>query len=160
MVKKEIHPDKLREMAFRLLAIRSRSIQELRDRLQKNGFEKGAIENLLIELQDRGYLDDWQFAEQWARYLREVKEYGFFRVRGELIKKGIEEEIISEVIKRLGSEDDELEKAREVAKRYLKGAIPSDVPPAGQAKLAQYMKRRGFSWDVIGGLLKEKRYDG
>jgi regulatory protein len=160
LLKGEVQPDKVRETAFRLLAIRSRSIQELRGRLEKKGFEKGAIEKLLIELQERGYLDDRQFADQWACYYREVKGYGFFRVRGELIKKGIEGEIISEVMKRLGLEEDEMEKAKEVAKRYLKGAVPSDIPPAGQAKLAQYMKRRGYSWDVIGGLLKGKGFDG
>ncbi len=153
------HPEKLREMAFRLLAVRSRSVQELRDRLRKRGFEKGAIEKVLLELQDRGYLDDRQFAEQRACYLTEVKGYGFLRVRGDLRKKEIEEETISEVMKGIGIEGDELERAREVAKRYLKGEPLSDLPPTHQARIARYLKQRGFSWDVIGGLLKEVGFD-
>jgi len=159
VVKRGDYPEKLQEMAFRLLAIRSRSVEELRDRLRKRGFEKGAIETRLLKLEERGYLNDRQFAEQWACYLTEIKGYGSLRVRGELRRKGIEKETISEVMKGLGIEGDELERAREVVRRYLKGAILSDVPLARQARLARYLKRRGYSWDVIGGILKEGRFD-
>lgn len=159
VVKRGGHPENLREMAFRLLAVRSRSVQELRDRLRKRGFDKGAIEKALLELQDRGYLDDRQFAEQRACYLTEVKGFGFLRVRGELRKKGIEEETISEVMKEIGIEGDELERAREVVKRYLKGEPLSDPAPDHQARISRYLKQRGFSWDVIGDLLMEGRFD-
>jgi len=56
--------EKIRAMgsAWRLLNIRSRSRQELSDRLKQKMFSGAAIEHVIQKLSELGYLDDTKFA--------------------------------------------------------------------------------------------------
>ena len=149
------HIPKIRDEAFRLLSLRSRSIDEVRGRLQKKGFRHEEIEKVLDELQEKGYLNDRQFAEEFARHLRIVKGYGIFRVKGELRKKGIEERTIAEVLGKTNIEEDDFSRARESMRNYLKKSSRDDKLPVPREKLARYLYRMGFSGDLICEMLRE-----
>ncbi len=61
--------------AFRLLAIKSRSTEELRKKLTLKGFPSQEIEETLIYCQEAGYLNDDHMAKRRVEQL-EAKGYG------------------------------------------------------------------------------------
>ncbi len=70
------------DSGLRLLSVRSRSVHEMRDRLEQAGFTKQGTESTIDKLKVQGYLDDREFARMWAKERFEVKSYGRHRIRG------------------------------------------------------------------------------
>jgi regulatory protein len=135
------------DYALKLLSYRERSRQEIQVRMERKGFQREVIEKVLRYLEGQKYLDDRRFAELWA-HDRLRKGYGKVRVILELRKKGVNQEIIDEVVKKTYSSVDEIEMALELVKR--KGY---NLEWAGDQRVArrasEFLRRRGFSFSVI-----------
>mgnify|MGYP003681940546 CR=1 FL=1 len=71
------------EAAIRYLSYRPRSESEMKDRLERRGFERETIEAVISTLKERGLLDDRSFARFW----REDRER--FSPRGMLLLKAV-----------------------------------------------------------------------
>ena len=54
------------EKAVALLAMRSRTQQEIADALRKNAYSERTIARVMARLDEAGYINDTDFAEQWA----------------------------------------------------------------------------------------------
>ena len=76
-----------RVQALRLLTVRDRSVQELRDRLQRQ-FAQEEIEETLDYLERIGYLDDLRFAKNHVQYRNRHRPTGNHLLRLELRSKG------------------------------------------------------------------------
>ena len=74
------------DYALKLLSYRERSSKEIQVRMERKGFEKDVIEEVLRYLESQKYLDDRRFAELWA-HDRLRKGYGKWRVILELREK-------------------------------------------------------------------------
>ncbi|MCD7873063.1 MAG: RecX family transcriptional regulator, partial [Clostridiales bacterium] len=77
-----------------LLAVRNHSVKELKSKLLRTVDEKAA-DNAISKFTQMGYLDDEKFAYELSYYLFNTKHYSYYRVKQELIKRGIDKEIIS-----------------------------------------------------------------
>jgi regulatory protein len=71
-------------------------------------------------------------------------------MKWELRRKGVAPELVEEALERIG-EDKELEMALDLATRKLGGASVSD--PESKRKLAGFLQRRGFHWDIVSRVL-------
>ncbi|TET30780.1 regulatory protein RecX, partial [Candidatus Aerophobetes bacterium] len=85
------------DYALKLLGYRERSRQEIQVRMERKGFQREVIEKVLRYLEGQKYLDDRRFAELWTQG-RLKKRYGKGRVILELREKGVNQEIIDEVV--------------------------------------------------------------
>ncbi|MFH0834348.1 MAG: regulatory protein RecX [Patescibacteria group bacterium] len=78
-------------------------------------------------------------------FVRAHENWGAHRIAIELKKRGIDEELIA---LNLPNENSEIENAREVLARKLRGEkLPTEY--SEKQKLAAFLARRGFSIDVI-----------
>ena len=68
--------EKARQKALRYLAYRSRSVEEVRSKLADQGFDDAVIKKVIDRFCDLGYLDDSNFAGQWARSLATHRLWG------------------------------------------------------------------------------------
>jgi regulatory protein len=135
-----------RELGLRFLGARARSRTEVRRRLERSGFEAAIIEEALEALGSHGYLDDAEFSRQWVEARSEGRGLGSRRLAAELRQKGVDREVIGEA---LGQVDSllEIEQAVGLAeKRRLQ--LKSEEPRAAKRKIAAYLQRRGYSWEV------------
>jgi regulatory protein len=131
--------------AYRLLARRSYSQEELKARLLQKGFAPAAITHALDTLARRGYLNDEEAALQWASSLIRNRCWGRDKIRAYLFRKGIAPEIIDRVQRNVWQENDEAALARTVLKkRFARAAVEPSL-----AKKARFLKARGFSAGVI-----------
>lgn len=141
---------KVKERALYLLTYRARSKKELTDRLKEKGggsprTEINIIADVIGELETIGLIDDTVFAELWVR--ERSKSYGPFRLRSELIKKGIAKEIIDKAL----SELNELDTAHQIAQKWIKGH--KNLPPVVfKRRLFSFLMRRGISYETINSL--------
>ena len=142
----------LNTRALRLLATREHSRAELRAKLAGEAAAE-VLEAVLDRLVALGFQSDQRFAESYVR--TKAARLGESRLRYELARRGVAEDIIERVLSHLSSVDgagDEFTRAREVWSKKF-GDVPQD--PRSWAKQARFLQSRGFSSTVIRQLLKD-----
>lgn len=134
--------ERARSFAYRLLALRRRTRRELEMRLEQKGFSKEVTRSVLGSLEKYGYINDKAFARLWVE--QKLAKRGLPGLRRELMEKGVDIEIINEILAELDPEA-EYSAALELAKK--KSALDGGVCPF--PRLAGFLQRRGFSYEVI-----------
>jgi len=131
--------------AYRFLARRPYSHEELKARLLQKGFAPAVTVHALETLARQGYLNDEDVALQWARSLVRNRSWGRDKISVYLYRKGIAKEIIDGVQKTVWQDYDESMVARKVLEKHF--ARTTEQPSL--AKKARFLKSRGFSAGVI-----------
>lgn len=135
-----------------MLARREYSRQELQRRLAPHAGEAGELEQLLDDLARRGWLSELRVAEQVIHARR--ARFGSGRIRQELLKKGVPEEVVAAELPQL--RDGDLEAARAVWRRRF-GTLPRNA--AERARQVRFMQGRGFGLDTILNVIKSVAAD-
>jgi regulatory protein len=130
--------------ALHFLGYRPRSEAEIRQRLQRHGYDTENINKALGRLKEQGLVDDIAFAQFW----RENRETFSPRSRRlttlELKRKGLSNEIIEEVISQIDDKDNAYRAALNRARRLSL----TDYRDFRQ-RLGSYLGRRGFNYGII-----------
>ena len=161
-------PD-IRDVAAKFLAYRSHTIQEMRRHLKQKDFDEEAIDGLIEDFVEYGYLDDERYAKQYF-------DYAFSKGKGkraaftELKEKGIDSDIIQFAFEDMEAEYDEKGRAREEARKVLRmagiefdgdGRICEEsrqlVDEKLIAKAARRLQSKGYGSDTIYSVIGEMR---
>ena len=152
---------RLRASAFNYISFRPRSKKEvsnyLRFRISKYeehyqrwlGKEDlfNAIERTVDYLEERGYLNDQEFAKQWASFRAQSRQpKSDYTIKQELRIKGVRDEDIAQALLDLGKTNQQraVTLAQKVWPKYKKLS-----PVQAKKKLFDFLRRRGFGWDEI-----------
>lgn len=136
------------ESAFRLLARRDHTHQELALKLQHKGFDRAAVAGALARCRELGYLDDAKTALHMAGQLT-GRGYGPLRVRQTLMQKGVDDALIEKVLTRCGDDAAQVRSARrQLAKKASRLAREPD--PWKRRQIAyRFLAGRGFPSAVV-----------
>lgn len=137
------------DSAVVLLSFRSRSEKELRTRLAQKGYEENWIDKAIEKLKYYGYLSDESFARLFAKDRQNLKKLGSRGIKAELKQKGIDNDIINEVIGEICSDEKELEQAISLCEKKYR-TLGKDPIPKQKQKLMQFLVRKGYSFDIAG----------
>ena len=137
-----------RALAYRYLSHRDRSARETADHLRKKGLDDAVVQETLRYLKEANYLDDRRFAEHWARTRAENKQFGKYRLRQELLGKGIAQDLIDETLDTLFETVKEIDLARAVVEKKLPSMQDLDANKR-KSRLVGLLQRKGFSLDII-----------
>lgn len=96
-IKETVNVRRAYNYAVSLLARRDHSEKELMTKLHQKGYDEGA-EVAVEKLRNGGYVSDERFARLYSRELQTLKKYGKKRIEQELFRKGIDRDIIREVL--------------------------------------------------------------
>ncbi len=135
--------------ALHFMSYRPRSESEVRTRLLRRGFEAGEIDSVILKLREDGLLSDADFAEFWKENRREFSPRSRFLTRLELRRKGVPNEVIDETVSSL----DDAENAYRAGVARAK-KLPLADRMVFRKKLGDYLRRRGFSYGVINGVVE------
>lgn len=152
----EAEVGKLMERMYRLFNIRQRSEKEVRDYFKVKNYEfriknkeqisDSGVELVIQKLKQKGLLDDLEFAKAWVGARRSSKKKGLIALKSELFQKGIDKEIIEQVL----SEKGESEKDIAIQALGEKLKVWQDLPYLGFKKKAyEYLARKGFEYSII-----------
>jgi len=130
-------------LACKLLTARRRTRRELELHLGRKGFSLEVTSLVLEKLEHYGYLDDKTFARLWVE--QRLAKRGLARLKSELKAKGVEPELISEIIAELDPDAEYNAAMALVLKKLQKAAGHYPLP-----RMAGFLQRRGFSYEIIG----------
>lgn len=115
----ELESGILRRRAFNkaldILSSREHCKKEIVTKLIQRGYDKEIAEETIEKLSDYGYIDDERFASLFARELKQRKKFGKGRIKQELLRKGIDRDIIENVLFEI--EDNPCEEITELLER-------------------------------------------
>lgn len=142
-----------KNIAYRFLTYRPRSKAEIEAKLLDKEFDDIIITQVLFELGRLGYVNDRQFARQWTESRIRLRGFGRRRIELELRAKGVDREIIGEVFAGVFDDGTELETAKQAAEKKYPVMKALD-PETRRRRLAGFLERKGFSFDIIRLVLK------
>ena len=146
-IKETVNIRRAYNYAVSLLARRDHSEKELMNKLHQKGYDEGA-EAALEKLRRGGYVSDERFARLYTRELQTLKKYGKKRIEQELYRKGIDRDIIREVLDETDFDENELVSL--IERKY--GRYLSDEK--GVQKTVNGLLRMGYSYSEIRDALK------
>jgi len=142
--------------AYRYLTIRPRSRVEVERKLHDREFPSGIVSSVIDHLVKLGYLNDEEFARQWAASRVRSRGFGRRRLEQELRNKGISREIITGSLRTLFEEALEADVARKEADKKLR-TLTRFEPEVRRRRLAGFLERKGFSSEIIRTILRTVR---
>lgn len=139
-----------KQSALRFLGYRPRSRRELIRNLEGKGFETAIIDQAIARLEELGLVDDAAFARYWVEQRETFKPRSRIALQQELQQKGIQRELIDDVL----AEMDETAVARQAALKQAARwqTLPEDL---FKSKLSGHLQRRGFSYAIIKQIINE-----
>jgi regulatory protein len=131
------------ERALYLLDYRDYSYKELFRKLSEN-YDEDICFYAADKLASLGVINDRRYAENLAHKYIEVKKYGFYRASNEMYLKGLDKELVNEVLE--AYEDSTVERICEIIRKKYSSYI-DDRDKVRKMKNA--LARMGYSFDDI-----------
>jgi regulatory protein len=132
-----------RDVVYRLLAVRARSVHELLEALREKEVDAELARETVQKFVDAGLVDDAAFAQEWVRARHEQRGLGRKALGFELRRKGVAEEFIQHALDEVDSESEE-DRARELVRRKVRGGGKGDRA-ARTRRLVGMLARKGYS---------------
>jgi regulatory protein len=151
---------KLLDASFRYLAIRPRSEKEFNEyidtkmvRYQSADSEvKNKVASRMREL---GYIDDYKFAAWWVDQRTRVTPRGRILISYELRAKGVDREVIDQVLSQNTEQPSEMEAAKSLLTKKM--SVLTGLPPkVRKEKIYRLLLARGFSAGVVRSIVDEE----
>lgn len=137
--------------AMHLLESMDRTRADLEKKLQSSEYPREAVAEALAYVESFGYLDDKRYARHYVECKKEGR--GKARLKMELAQKGVDRNIIEEVLNE-AELDDCRDTIRELVRKRKRGDGPMD--DRERQRIYGYLMRKGFSSSDILSVLKEK----
>ena len=135
-------PLSLKGRALRYLSGREHSRAELVRKLTPHEEEPGQLEQLLDDLQAKGFISEERVVA--SVLTRRAASLGGARLRQELQAKGLAPELVRNAVAQL--KDSEPERAQELWQKRF-GSAPSDAKQ--WARQVRFLLARGFASDIV-----------
>ena len=142
------------QKALDYLSRRSHFERELERKLRR-GYGDEEIAETLDRLRAQGLVDDMSTALEFVRGRLARAPEGRLKLRAELARRGVAEDVATQVLDELTDEDDR-DLARRAAERWRRTrSRPSRAADLERAALGRHLAGRGFSQRAIYSLLEE-----
>ena len=145
--------NRAREYALRLLEYRERSEQEIKERMSRKNYNERLIKSTIESLKNHNLVNDRRFARMWAESCLR-RSYGRWKVQSDLSKKGIDEEIVEEVLRESYSKVDEVQIALALIQK--KWPFLEEEKNVLLRRVSDFLKRRGFPFEVIAEVIRQQ----
>jgi regulatory protein len=135
--------------ACKLLAVRDRSVFEVRAALEKKQLGQSVVEGAVAELLVRKLLDDEKFAVLYAESLVRHKKAGPRYISAALAKKGIAAETATKAV--MGASDPRKQDAavKEWIERKSAAKKKNDTLEKRKKRIYDFLLRRGFPPELV-----------
>src|SRR5215207_4029647 len=138
------------DRALGLLAANARSARDLRRRLLQKGEVEAHVDAAIERLTAAGYVNDADYARQFARSRLLGAGTSKRRLKQELYRKGVGGAVVDEAVAEVVDEEnvDEEATAERAARKRLR-ALGDVDPETRRRRLYDFLARRGFDGDAI-----------
>jgi regulatory protein len=149
------------DRALNYLSFRPRSREEVRRYLRRKDTSPEIIEVALARLDRLDFVNDRAFAEFWIETREQFNPRGSRALKNELRMKGVERNVVDELVNDEQDEERALRAGRKKATSLLNA--PNIDYATFRNRLGSFLQRKGFSYDVttktVRALWKELKED-
>jgi regulatory protein len=157
-LEQELLPDQLEQLrseeveqqavdrALNYLSFRPRSREEVRRYLRRKGTSPEIIEAALARLDRLDFVNDRDFASFWIETREQFSPRGAHALKNELRMKGVERDVVDELVDDEQDEDRALRAGRKKALSLIH--IPDIDYATFRTRLGSFLQRRGFGYEV------------
>lgn len=131
------------ERGLYLLDYRDYSYSELFKKLNEN-YDEDTCYYVLNKLVSLGLINDRRYAENLARKYMEVQKYGYYRASNEMYRKGLDRELVAEVLSTY--DEGTAERICEIIRQKYSGYLDD---PDKVRRMKNALARRGYSFSDI-----------
>lgn len=131
------------DTAVYYITFKDRTVKELYDKLREKGYSSQDIDESIGKLQEYGYVNDDNYAFSYIK--GNINKKGSRRISMELIRKGIDKEIIYDKLSMF--DDNETKVIQEALERRYRNANFDDQ--SERRRIFSYFVRRGFKYENI-----------
>ena len=131
------------ERALYLLDYRDYSYSELFKKLNEN-YDEDTCYYVLNKLVSLGLINDRRYAENLARKYMEVQKYGYYRASNEMYRKGLDRDLVAEVLSTY--DEGTAERICEIIRQKYSGYLDD---PDKVRRMKNALARRGYSFSDI-----------
>lgn len=149
MIEEEILLKRARDRALYLLQSQGRTQAEMIKKLKDDGYSQSVTERVLSFLQEYHFIDDNAYTENYIHVNKGRKSKR--QITYELQQKGVDRDQIRQMLEE--NPVDEEETVRALLKKKTGGRSPEDKKEI--QKLAAFLGRKGFSFEVISRVLRD-----
>lgn len=141
------------DKALKFLSFRPRTKKEMISKLQqlviKRGIPQAILDKVILDLEQKNLINDKEFATWWINQRDTFRPKGRKLIKIELRNKGIEKEIIDEVLEEEENpKSHEFEMALTLAQKRI-SRLSSYSKEKVEEKITALLLRRGFNWEVV-----------
>ena len=134
------------ERAYNYLSYRPRSREEVRRYLRRKETPPNIIDSALARLDRLDLVNDHTFASFWAENREQFSPRGARAIKNELRMKGVEREVVDEVISDEKDEELALRAGRKKALSLVHN--PAMDYLTFRTRLGSFLQRRGFGYEI------------
>lgn len=141
---------KAKREALKMLNRRALSCGELTERLKKKGYDGNAVEFVVAELNETGYLNDEAYGRVVIEQERRRKAAGRRLLQQKLYQKKLKRDVIDRLLDEADEERDVVNDALELARKRFETATMQGLEERAQKRrLWSLLQRRGFDYQTI-----------
>lgn len=134
------------EKALYLLEYRNYSKRELTEKIARTAASREAAQAAAGRMEELGLIDDRRFGEDYARELFSRKGYGARRAAQELRRKGLDQELVQELVEKYGSPEQSGENIRRVLEKKYPGWREDEK---ARRRAFAALQRLGYSYQEV-----------
>ncbi len=135
------------ENALNFLSFRPRSRDEVKRQLRKKEFTPEIIEAAMEHLDHLNLVDDRAFSSFWKETREQFNPRGSRAIKNELRMKGVEREVVDEIITDENDDELALQAGRKRAPSLMRN--PSMEYQTFRNRLGSFLQRRGFGYEIV-----------
>ncbi len=132
-----------KDRAMYLISFRDYSEKELFSKLKRD-YDEAAVEKAVARMRDLGLVNDLNFAQKYAKELLFNKHFSKRRAEFELLQKGIDRDIVCDILAEL--EYDAVEQIRLLVDKKYRLAYSDEKV---KKRAVAFLQRYGYRWNDI-----------
>ena len=145
------------DVALDYLTKCARSEKEVREKLRQKGYTLEEIDDTLSKLKEYRFVDDREYVKTFLGFHK--SKFGKKQLELKLVTiKGIDKEIVAEVMESVLNDEEEIEKATNFAKKYFTQK-KLDFSRESVAKIGNWLYGKGFEWGIINKALSNLKLE-
>ncbi|KKP47734.1 MAG: Regulatory protein RecX [Candidatus Woesebacteria bacterium GW2011_GWA1_33_30] len=152
---KDAEFQKILDKLLRFAMLRPRSKKEINDYLKRKKVHENIKEELFSRLESFELINDEQFAKWWVEQRQSFSPKSKRVLSSELLIKGIDREIIKNILEETKIDEVKLAKDLIEQKSYKWEKLDDKIK---RQKINQYLAGKGFSWEITSNVLELNDY--
>jgi len=143
-MKREEGRFKVKAYLMKLLARRDHARKELFTKAIRKEFSKEVINDVLDELQQKGYLNEANFAEKFAADKSRLNKWGPAKIKAHLFKKGISKSVAEKSIAKAFEEKNMRKLFLDLVLKRKRRFLREEDPYKRKKKVFDHLARKGY----------------